>query len=73
MDHDLVIGPGASAHVNVEQLAAPIVLYIRNGQLFARTRQAAGAGADAGEPITLGAQHNIGGVSFVVTSTSSDR
>ena len=36
MDDSIVIGPGPLAHIRADQLPAPVVLYVRNGQLLAR-------------------------------------
>lgn len=34
LDRSLVIGPGSSAHVRADALAAPVVLHVRDGRLF---------------------------------------
>jgi tetratricopeptide (TPR) repeat protein len=69
MDQDLVIAPGAAAHVQAEQIASPVVLYVSHGQLWARTQE----GGATPQAVALGAHMNVGGVSFVVTSNSDLR
>ena len=56
LDRDLIIGPGASAHIRANQLSESIVLHIRDGRLWCRTQQ-----------VQVGTPLSVAGVSFVVT------
>jgi len=39
LDREIIIGPGPAAHIRYDSCAEPIVLYIRNGNLFCRSRE----------------------------------
>ena len=69
MDQDLVIAPGAAAHVQAEQIGSPLVLYVSQGRLWARTQE----GEATPQAVTLGTHMSVGGVSLVVTSDSDLR
>jgi hypothetical protein len=56
MDRDLIIGPGNSSHIRVDSLAQPLVIHLRNGQLWARTTQ-----------IVMDSPTTIDGVNVAVT------
>ena len=58
MDHDLIIGPTRGAHIVAEELDHPIVLHLRDGQIFSQSQQ----------PIILGAATTIDHFTFVVTA-----
>jgi tetratricopeptide (TPR) repeat protein len=56
MDRDLIIGPGNSSHIRVDSLAQPLVIHLRNGQLWGRTTQ-----------IVMDSPTTIDGVNVAVT------
>lgn len=69
MDRELVIGPGAAAHIRVDALPAPLVLQARDGRLLCAGNGPATVGQrvlERGEPLPLGAAVQCGGLSFVV-------
>ena len=70
LDRELVIGPGAGAHVRVDDLAEKVVLHVRDGRLFVQTAQAVLLGdreIAPKMPVALGTHVKAGPVSFVVT------
>lgn len=70
LDESLIIGPGRSAHVRVEDLEKPVVLHMRDGVLKYRR---GGAGrrergkAESSIVIPVGESTEIGGATVVVT------
>jgi hypothetical protein len=58
LDRDLVIGPGASAHIRADALSEPAVLHIRDGRLWCRK-----------EPVFVGTTTRIDGTSLVITTS----
>lgn len=56
LDRDMIIGPGAGSHIRVDQLTEPVVLHIRNGQLWCKAT-----------PIVMDSPITVGGVSLTVT------
>jgi hypothetical protein len=70
LDRELVIGPGAGAHVRVDDLAEKVVLHVRDGRLFVQTAQPVLLGdreIAPKTPVALGTHVKAGSVSFVVT------
>ena len=57
LDRELVLGPGPAAHVRVDHLAAPVVLTLRDGELFAGEKA-----------IAFGQSVTVGGATIVVTA-----
>ena len=69
LDRDLIIGPGPSSHIRVDEIAEPIVLYLRDGRLLCRTNLKAtidGRAMGAQTDVPLDAHVQIGPVSFVI-------
>jgi hypothetical protein len=69
LDREIILGPGSSAHVRVDDLSAPVVLQKRGDGLFCRSaadvsvdNKPAGTAAD----IPLGAHVSVGSLHFVV-------
>jgi hypothetical protein len=69
MDREIIIGPGAAAHVRVDDLAAPVVLQRRGEGLYCRSAaeicvdaRRAGNATD----ISPGAHVQVGSLHFVV-------
>ena len=58
MDHDLIISPSKNAHVVADGLRKPIVLHLRDEQIFAPGNRA----------IALGEHVTLGDFSFVLTA-----
>jgi len=70
LDHALVIGPGAAAHIRMDALTAPIVLHVHDGRLVCRSGPEVIVGDHAlghGRGIPLDAHVRIGGASFTMT------
>lgn len=70
LDRELVIGPGAGAHVRIDELTEKVVLHVRDGRLFVQTSQPLLVGQQEVAPRTavpVGTHVKAGGVSFVVT------
>ena len=70
LDRELVIGPGAGAHVRIDELTEKVVLHVRDGRLFVQTAQpvlAAERPVAPKTPVALGVHMKAGPVSFVVT------
>jgi len=70
LDRELIIGPGTASHVRADALADPVVLYVRDGQLCVRTKEAAMVGEQAlagSAGLPMDSSIKIGPVSFVVT------
>jgi hypothetical protein len=68
-EKSLVLGPGSSAHVRVDDLAEPVVLHMRDGQLFCRTPDEVRVDdqlIDRHAGIPLGASVRVGPLSMVV-------
>ncbi|HVT88686.1 MAG TPA: hypothetical protein VHD56_07540 [Tepidisphaeraceae bacterium] len=56
LDRDLIIGPGNGSHARADQVSEPVVLHVRDGNLWCRT-----------QAIELDKPATVAGVSFVVT------
>jgi hypothetical protein len=74
MDRDLIIGAPPSAHVFAPAASEPVVLHVRDGQLFCRSSQPITidnnpVGADT--PLPLGQSIRVGDVSFVLTGLAT--
>ena len=72
LDRELVIGPGAGAHVRVDELMEKVVLHVKDGRLFVQTPQPVLAGerpVAPRSPVPLGTHVKAGPVSFVVTGS----
>jgi hypothetical protein len=73
LDRDLVIGPGAAAHVRADHAAEPLVLHVRGGRLCCETKPGSAVAVD-GRPmdrhvgIPMNAHVQASGISFVITS-----
>jgi hypothetical protein len=70
LDRAVIIGPGPSAHIRADQLAAPTVLHVRDDRLFVRSDEEVNVNdraADRHQGIPLGANVRVGTLSFVVT------
>lgn len=70
LDRELVIGPGAGAHVRIDELTEKVVLHVKGGRLFVQTAQPVLAGAQPVAPktaVAIGVHMKAGPVSFVVT------
>ena len=70
LDRELIIGPGASAHIRAARAANSVVLFLRDGRLFCRTNESVtidGRPAGADTPLPLGATIKIGQISLVLT------
>jgi hypothetical protein len=70
LDRELVIGPGAGAHVRIDELKEKVVLHVRDGRLLVQTPQPVLAGERPVAPktaVALGVHMKAGPVSFVVT------
>jgi hypothetical protein len=70
LDRELVIGPGAGAHVRIDELMEKVVLVLRDGRLFVQTAQpvlVAGRDVAPRSAVPVGAHVKAGPVSFVVT------
>jgi hypothetical protein len=69
LDRSMVIGPGASAHIRADDLAAPAILHVRDGRLFCNTSEEItvdGRPMDRQAGLPLGAQIKIGPVTMVI-------
>jgi hypothetical protein len=69
MDRALVIGPGPTTHVRADDLAAPVVLHVRDGRLFCETDREVtvdGHPMDRQGGLPLNAQVRIGPMSMVI-------
>lgn len=58
LDRDLIIGPGANAHIRADQLSEQVVLNVREGRLWCKNQQ-----MEPAKPVT------VAGISMVVTAT----
>lgn len=70
LDRELVVGRGAGAHVRIDELPVRIVLQVRDGRLFAQTKEPIWVGGQevvARTAIPVGLHVKAGGLSFVVT------
>ncbi|MFI5379185.1 MAG: hypothetical protein ACHRHE_07810 [Tepidisphaerales bacterium] len=70
MDRELVIGPGAAAHVRCDEAPEPVVLMVRDGRLVCQARRGMvidGKAAGTSAAIALGSPVRVGEVGFVVT------
>ncbi len=63
MDREIIIGPGPGAHVRVDDLENPVILYVQDGRWRCRVQGAAGEG----ESVALEKSVRMGGLSFVLT------
>jgi hypothetical protein len=71
VDRELIIGPGASAHIRDDELAAPILLCAQEGGLAVRASVPAMAGEralDPRQPLPLGTHVRVGEAGLVITS-----
>lgn len=72
LDRELILGPGANAHVRDDQMPEAIMLCQHNGMLVARSKSpvlAEGQAIGAMEPIPLGAHVRVGDAGFVIMET----
>ena len=72
LDRELVIGPGAGAHVRIDELTEKVVLHVRDGRLFVQTAQPVLAGDRPVAPrtaVSVGVHIKAGPVSFIVTKS----
>ncbi len=72
MDRSIVIGPGASAHVRVDDLTAPMILKAEGDGLTAKVAEPMTADGDPLDPrggLPMGERLCVGPVAFVVTKT----
>jgi hypothetical protein len=70
LDRELVIGPGAGAHVRIDELTEKVVLHVKGGRLFVQTASPVLAADRPVAPktaVALGVHMKAGPVSFVVT------
>ena len=70
LDRELVIGPGAGAHVRIDELTEKVMLHVRDGRLYVQTAQpvlAADRPVAPKSAVALGVHMKAGPVSFVVT------
>jgi tetratricopeptide (TPR) repeat protein len=74
MDREIIIGPGATAHIRADELAAPVVFQMRGKGLFCRSAaeimvddKAVGTSAE----IPVGARISVGPVRFVVAGAGN--
>ncbi|MBP7933704.1 MAG: hypothetical protein KA354_03555 [Phycisphaerae bacterium] len=71
MDRSLVLGPGTTAHVRIDQLPEPLVLHLRDERLLCQGNAEVLVNetpVDAAAGIPIGANVRAGPVSFVVTT-----
>lgn len=71
LDRELIMGPGASAHVRADNLASPAVVHVRDGRIFCRAKDEVLVNdrpMDRQAGIPLGARVQVGSLSFVVTA-----
>lgn len=66
LDESIVIASGASAHVSVRDVEIPVVLHLRNGQLWYRQ-------GSTSTPVNEGVSVEVGGVSFVISDFEGER
>lgn len=71
MDRSVVLGPGTTAHVRIDQLPEPVVLHLRDERLLCQGNAEVlvnDVAADSAAGIPIGANVRVGPVSFVVTT-----
>lgn len=71
LDREMVLGPGSTAHMRADALAAPAILHVRDGRLFCRAGEEVKVNdrpLDRHAGIPLGARVQVGPISFVVTA-----
>lgn len=71
MDRSVMIGPAANAHIRATQLANPLLLYVRDHRLYARTSEPVridGQPATDATPLPMNTPVQVGNVSFTVTA-----
>ena len=70
LDRELILGPGPTAHIRVDELSGPVVLHVRDGRLCCRSREAVRVDGRPAHPqaaIAMETRVEIGPVSMVVT------
>jgi tetratricopeptide (TPR) repeat protein len=70
LDRELIIGPGATAHIRADQLTEPVVLHVRDNRLVCRTDQPVLVNdrpMDRQTGIPLDANVTVGTMRFVAT------
>ncbi|MFB3891805.1 MAG: hypothetical protein ACE15C_07255 [Phycisphaerae bacterium] len=67
LDRDLMIGPGATCHVRVDSLAAPVVLYCRDGQMLLRDGAFAQGDGESCRRVVPGVPLCVGPLRLVLT------
>jgi hypothetical protein len=68
---EIVLSPEKTAHVRVEHAVSPLILLVRNDQLFVETKETIiinGTPSDRENPIPTGAHVRVGNISFIVTN-----
>ena len=63
MDREIIIGPGPTAHVRVDALVGPVLLYVQDGRWRCRAKTVGGDGVS----VALDKPRKVGELSFVVT------
>lgn len=76
MDQDLILGPGSLAHIPAHTLIEPLVLHLRQGQIFCQTRHPILVNdrpLDPRHPLPLSTTIKIAQLSFVLAPISADK
>ena len=69
LDRELIIGPGASAHIRCDEMSDSAVLHARDGKLFCQSALAVlvdGAPGSAAAPLPINAQITVGPLTFSI-------
>ncbi len=68
MDRELIIGPGAAAHIRCDDLPEPVVLHLQGSKLRCRARAVVQVNGTVGDGtgIGLGCRVSVGDLSFTV-------
>jgi hypothetical protein len=76
MDRDVIIGPSPASHVVAPGLAEPLILHVRQDQLFCQSRQPMtinGQPACPNAAVPLGQTIKTAGLSFVLSRVPAER
>jgi hypothetical protein len=71
LDREIIVGPGTSTHVRLDESPEQVVLSLRDGRLFGHDKRIGSEGLSphSQPPIAVGSHVRLGAVSFVIART----
>jgi len=70
LDREIIIGPGPTSHIRIDQLGEKLILFVNDGRLFCRSKMPVMANEvhiERSTPLGLDTQIRVGELSFILT------